>query len=168
MNPKLSFQVGDTKEVKFHKYNQGKHYPPKEEGWSDSYLYGVEVNGVEYSWFASANTNQILQDNNLQVGDVVTVARVAEKQYVYTRNGQILMKKEGSQPASNAPSGDLEIKLNTLILEVNTLKGRMDALSPQTPTQPQNSPNTAPPQVTVEDVEKAFGEEENKTEDIPF
>jgi len=171
----LKFQVGDTHDVEFHKYNTGKKIEGEYQGQPTvQYLYGVRVNGEETSWYTTPNTNQILQENNLQVGDIITVARVAEKQYVFTRNGKILMKANDSEVnkvvaehnANKTISGkELLDRIKSLELKVSVLEGRLSQSEPKSPLEAQNEPNK---ELTVEEVEQAFGEDSTDVSKIPF
>lgn len=153
----LKFNVGETKNVVFHEFAQGKEIPPTREGYGTQFLYSVQVNGEDCLWYATANANKILQDNNLQVGDVVTITKAAEKQYVYVKAGQVLLPKaQGSgsggngyteitntgakiehthvnvsQPVQNAPTGQpdaLKAKLLEMSKAFQELTGRVSAL----------------------------------------
>jgi len=167
----LKFNVGNTHDVEFHKFNKGKKIEGEYQGQPTvQYLYGVRVNGEETSWYTTPNTNQILQDNNLQVGDVITVARVAEKQYVFTRNGKILMKKDDSEinkivaqhNADKTVSGkELLDRIKSLELKVSVLEGRNTALNTQTPLK---SPNFNELEPTVNTAQEFNDEISN----IPF
>jgi len=124
----LKFSVGDTKEVEFHKYNTGILKEGEYDGKpTTQFMYGVRVNGEEVTWYATVNANQILQDNNLKVGDTIVMTRAAEKQYVYMRNGQVLMKTGATPQPTQAPQSNstLEKDISMLKTQMATVYGKL-------------------------------------------
>lgn len=164
----LKFNVGDVKNVEFHKFNTGLHKPSTKQGYSDQYMYQVKVNGEEITWYASMTANAVLQDNLLQVGDVVQMARVAEMQYVYTRNGIILMKKEGSQVTSPG-SCNCAQDIRELKTDVSWLKGMFkDKIGTVPEPSPPNVDQTHGFEGEIVPPPEYTGEKEIRVEDIPF
>jgi len=84
-------------------FPEPRHFPPKEEGWSDSYLYGVKANGVEYSLFASPTLHKMIQEIGATKDTVIRISKTGQKQstkwFVEYVNGPQVAVNGQSDPA---------------------------------------------------------------------
>ena len=60
-------------------YGDARVIPSKTQGWAPSYLYTVELNGAAHAWFASEYAHDLLVDNNVGKGAIVTVLKGEKK-----------------------------------------------------------------------------------------
>lgn len=92
------FNVGDSRIIALkHSASQAKRKDGQYNGEPTvQYLYQITetMSGTEYTWGASENAHVILVANNAEAGDKITIAKVSDKQFVYTRNGQVLMRPQ--------------------------------------------------------------------------
>jgi len=131
---------------------------------------GVTVDGQDEYWYVSPFVNGLFESNNVQAGDTLTVTRSGQKQYVYMKDGQVLMTKPGYSPkpqpaALGGNMDDIMRRLKTLETEMAFVKGKLGATTQENGSQWQIEANNDVPE--PEFIGPPPGEEV-KLEDIPF
>lgn len=157
----LKFNIGDTKQVTM-KYDTGKHVDGK---FGPQVMFGVTVDGQDDYWYVSPFVNGLFESNEVKAGDTLTVTRSGQKQYVYMKDGQVLMTKPGFSPKPQPQSSDLEQRVKRLETEVAFIKGKLGATTPENVSKEQIEANNDVPEPEL------YGPppgEEVKLEDIPF
>jgi hypothetical protein len=62
------------------KYDDPKELEPKQEGWSPTFMYAMDLNGVEHVLFASPKLHEMIQETGAIKGTEVALARVGTEQ----------------------------------------------------------------------------------------
>jgi len=73
--PKLQFNPNIPVTVYF-QYGDAKHIPSKNEDWSDSYKYNVDVDDVRHTWFATAAAHRELQRRGVGATTTLMITKV--------------------------------------------------------------------------------------------
>lgn len=137
----LKFNIGDTKQVTM-KYDTGKQVDGK---FGPQVMFGVEVDGQDDYWYVSPFVSGLFESNGVKAGDILTVTRSGQKQYVYMKDGQVLMTKPGFSPKPQPQSSELEQRVKRLETEVAFIKGKLVGMESKNPSYPEEPP---PPEHT--------------------
>jgi len=157
------FNVGDIRIITLkHSASQAKRKDGQYNGEPTvQYLYQITetMSGTEYTWGASENAHIILVANNAEAGDQITISKVSDKQFVYTCNGQVLMRPQQAvtvpqQAQPQTQQTDTATATYKLLSEVNS---KLDKLLLRIP---------APAITTKQKVEVQTGE--INPDEIPF
>lgn len=156
----LKFNIGDTKQVTM-KYDTGKQVDGK---FGPQVMFGVEVDGQDDYWYVSPFVSGLFESNGVKAGDILTVTRSGQKQYVYMKDGQVLMTKPGFSPKPQPQSSELEQRVKRLETEMAYVKGVLGQKQPEKPVEANFEPHSSYP----EEPPLPEPQPEIRVEDIPF